>query len=295
MAMGAAAALIGGGWQVATRHATTSAIAPADLIILRYGIPALLLLPLVLRLGLVPKGVSKRLLVLMWCGAGLPFGLVAMTGTQFAPAAHMGVLMAGASPLIAAGLACLFWREWPDRLRALGLAMMSVGVLLLAGKSLADWSTSAWKGDLLFLLAATLWASFTLCFRRTGLTPWQAAAWVNVWSMLLVIVWVALRGGTQLFSAPASAIAWQALWQGVFAGALGLWTYSVAIARLGAANAAAFGALAPVVSALGGWYWLGDRLTFVDGLAVLAAVAGVFLASGALSAPPGAAAARAGG
>ncbi len=40
--------------------------------------------------------------------------------------------------------------------------------------------------------------------------------------MLLVAVWVALRGGTLLFSAPAAQVAWQALWQGVFAGALGL-------------------------------------------------------------------------
>ncbi len=282
--MGLAATLISGGWQVATRYATTSTIAPADLIVLRYGIPALLLLPIVLRSGLLPAGVSRPVLALMICGAGLPFGLLAMTGTQFAPSAHMGVLMAGASPLMAAALAWALWNDRPDGRRGVGLALVSAAVLLLAWKSVSDWTALTWKGDLLFLAGAMLWACFTLSFRRTGLTPWQAAALVNVWSMIFVVAWIVQRGGTPLFSAPIADLALQAVWQGALAGVLGLWTYSVAIARLGASNAAAFGALVPAVSALGGWYWLGDPLTVYDGMAVAAAAAGVLMASGALSA-----------
>jgi drug/metabolite transporter (DMT)-like permease len=235
-------------------------------------------------MGGKPSGLPWPRLLLLVCGAGLPFGWLAMSGTRFAPTAHMGVLMAGASPLIAAALAWVLWRERPDRARALGLALMLVGVLLLAGKSLTQWSTATWRGDLLFLAAATLWAGYTLGFRGSGLTPWQAAAVVNAASLLAVAAWVLLRGGTALSSVPPSALLWQALWQGLLAGALGLWTYSVAIARLGAAAAAAFGALAPVVSALGGWWWLGDALTGLDALAIAAAVVGVLLASGALQA-----------
>ncbi len=66
----------------------------------------------------------------------------------------------------------------------------------------------------------------------------------------------------------------------MLAGLLGLWSFNVAIRRLGAAPAAAFGALAPVVSALGGWWWLGERLSGLDLLAVACAVVGVALASG---------------
>ena len=282
--MGVAAALIGGGWQVATRQATTAAVAPADLAVLRYGIPALLLLPVMLRCGLLPRTVPRRLLALIVCGAGLPFGLVAMVGTQFAPTTHMGVLMAGASPLIAAALAFVLWRDRPGGTRSIGLLLMLLGVLLLAGKSLSNWSGASWKGDALFLLAATLWAGFTLSFRRTGLTPWQAAALVNTWSALGMLVWVLVHGGSGLLAMPMPELAWHALWQGLLAGVLGLWTYSVAIARLGAAPAAAFGALAPVVSAVGGWLLLGDPLTWLDGVAVMAAAGGVLLASGAMGA-----------
>ena len=283
--LGLAAAVIGGAWQVVTRHSTTTSIAAPDLAILRYAIPALLLLPLSLRIGLIPRGAARGPLALLVLGAGLPFGVVAMSGSQFAPAAHMGVLMAGASPLMAAALSWALWRERPGGWRLIGLALMALGVLLLGAHSLASMSSQTWRGDLLFLLAALLWALFTLAFRHARLTPWQAAAVVNSWSALLLLPWLIWRGGGHLLEAPAHDLLFQAVWQGLIAGLLGLWTFSGAIVRLGASRAAAFGALTPAISALGGWWWLGDVLTPLNGAAVLAAMLGVALASGAIDAP----------
>lgn len=284
--MGVAAALIGGGWQVATRVATTAShIAPADLVVLRYGIPALLLSPILWRMRSARPATSRYGLALLWIGAGLPFGMLAIAGTRYAPTTHMGVLIAGASPLFAAALSWLMWRERVTGPRAVGLVLMTCAVLLLFANALLDWSSQTWPGDLMFLAAAALWANYALAFRRLPLTPWQAAAFVNGVSALLVLPWALLRvllgHEVGLSTLPLADLAWQALWQGVFAGVLGLWTFSVAIARLGAAQAAAFGALAPVISALGGWLWLGDALTAVDAVAVAAAVGGVALASGA--------------
>ena len=287
MAAGLAAALIGGSWQVVTRQSTTTNLGPGDLVWLRYFIPALVLLPLTWRTGLLPQGVPRRWLALMVFGSGLPFGLLAMTGSRYAPTAHMGVLIAGAAPLFVALFAWLLFSERPDRWRATGLGFMAVGAALLGFKTLAGTALQGvWRGDLLFTLAAVLWACFTLSFRRSGLTPWQGAALVNTWSALLLLPWLCWllwHGEFQLFNAPLPDLIWQALWQGVLAGLLGLWTFNVAIRRLGAAPAAAFGALAPVVSALGGWWWLGEEMTAMDVLAVACAMVGVALASGLLS------------
>lgn len=291
---GVASALIGGLWQVVTRQSTTTTLAPTDLALLRYLIPTLLLWPLWRRTGLLPHGVPRHLLLGMVLGAGLPFGLLAMSGTRFAPAAHMGVLMAGASPLFAALFAWALWRDRPDRWRALGLGCMAGGVLLLGSGSLTGSigspisgpaTAGAWRGDLLFLAAAALWAGFTLCFRRSGLTAWQGTAVVNAWSAVLLLPWLLWHGEMRLFDAPLRDLLWQAAWQGMVAGLLGLAVFGVAIDRLGAARAAAFGGLAPAVSALGGWWWLGDALTPLDGLAVVLALVGVTLASGALNRP----------
>ncbi|KLN58480.1 DMT family transporter [Variovorax paradoxus] len=281
LAAGVASALIAGIWQVATRHSTTTTIAPADLAILRYGIPAIVLMPVWLRVGLLPRGVPLRWLIGMVLGAGLPFGLVAMTGTRFAPSAHMGVFMAGACPLFAAGLAWMLWHERPDRPRALGLAFLAAGIGILGAGSFRGFDAGAWRGDLLFLLAAALWAGFTLSFRRAGLGAWQGAAVVNAWSAILLVPWLLWRGGTGLLDAPLRDVLWQALMQGAVAGLLGLWVFGAAVARLGASQAAAFGGLAPVFSALGGWWWLAEPITGVDRIAIASAVIGVTLASGA--------------
>jgi drug/metabolite transporter (DMT)-like permease len=293
--LGTAAALIGGSWQVLTRLATTSTTAkldPIDLALLRYAIPALLLLPLLRRGGLWPREVPKLALLFVLAGAGLPFGLVAMSGTRFAPAAHMGVLMAGASPLIAAVLAFVIWRERAGGWRALGLAAMAIGVCLLGARSISTFDLSGggtWRGDALFLLAALLWAGYSLGFRRSGLAPWRGAALVSAWSTLFVLplwMWRALHEGSSLLQVAPQTLLFNAVFQGVVAGLLGLWTISAAIIRLGAAQAAAFGALTPVISALGGWWLLGDALSALDGFAVVCAVIGVLMASGALGAPP---------
>jgi len=280
LAAGVASALVGGAWQVATRHSTITTIAPADLAVLRYAIPAMVLAPVWLRVGLLPRGVPLRWLLGMVLGAGLPFGLVAMTGTKFAPSAHMGVFMAGASPLFATGLAWMLWKDRPDRSRAWGLAFLVAGMAVLGAGSFRGIDTNAWRGDLLFLLAAVLWAGFTLSFRRSGLSGWQGAAVVNAWSAILLVPWMLWRGETGLVDAPVRDVLWQALMQGMIAGLLGLWIFSAAVSRLGAPRASAFGGLVPVFSAGGGWWWLAEPITGVDLLAITSAVVGVALASG---------------
>ena len=129
-ALGLAAALasvaIGVGWQVATRLGTTTTLAPIDLALFRYAVPALVLAPLWLRAGLVPAGVGRGTVALMVLGAGLPFGLAAMAGAQFAPTAHMAVLLPGTMPLFVAMLAMAVLGERPAPVRLAGLALILV-------------------------------------------------------------------------------------------------------------------------------------------------------------------------
>ncbi len=75
-----AAALIGSGWQIASRHGVTTTLGPLEIAVLRYGVPALVLLPLLLRTGLLPPGLPRRRLGLMVLGGGLPFGLLVLAG-----------------------------------------------------------------------------------------------------------------------------------------------------------------------------------------------------------------------
>lgn len=286
-ALGLASALIGASWQIATRQSLSSGDdlwTPIDLAILRYGVPTILLAPWWLRwcASQVKRPTPLHLgpLAVAMIGAGLPFGLLAMHGAQRAPTAHMGVLMAGAAPPLAACLSWLLWRERPAPARLLGMVLMAVGVTSLGLEALRYANTATLAGDLLFLAAALAWACYMLSAPRTGLDAWTLAAVVNASAFAGLLVLLVLRGETpRLTQLPWSEIARAAWWQGTMAGVFGLWTITAAVARIGSTQAAAFGAAVPALAAVGGVLLLGEQLPPLDWLAVAATVMGVWLAS----------------
>lgn len=271
------AALIGAFWQLASRHGVTTTLGPVELAVLRYGVPALVLLPLLRQTGLLPRGLPRHRLALLVLGGGLPFGLVVLAGAQWAPAAHMGIFMAGSVPLFTASGAWLLAREGVAGRRLLGLALVVAGMAVFGAGAFASLADT-WRGDVLFVLAAMLWALYTLVFRHSGLTPWQGVAVVNAWSSLLLLPVLAIVGAPRLWSAPWTDVAWQALGQGVVAGLLGLVTYMAAIARLGAARAALSAALVPLLTAAGAAWLLQEPLTGATLAAVVLVMGGVALA-----------------
>ncbi len=281
-----AAALAGSGWQIASRYAMTTTLGPLDVALLRYGIPALVLMPLLCTTGLLPQKVPRASLALMVGGGGLPFGLLALAGAVHAPAAHMGVFLAGTMPLFAALAAWLVLGETIHRSRWAGMGLIAAGVFLLALQSLGhiEWG-GTWLGDLLFLMASAVWSVYGIAFRRTGLTPWQAVALVNAWSLILLLPLVAFAGVPRLLTAPWGDVVLQVLWQGGFAGLLGLLSFTAAVAHLGPSRAALSGSLVPLISAVGAAWLLGEALSGVTLALILAVMCGVALASGAFSRP----------
>jgi drug/metabolite transporter (DMT)-like permease len=103
---------------------------------------------------------------------------------------------------------------------------------------------------------------------------------------LLLIPLFLFAGVPKLLEAPPGDIVFQAIWQGVLAGVLGLAAFSLAISRLGATGAASFGALVPALAGLGGWWWLHEPLSVTDVAAILLVAAGVAIANGLLAAKP---------
>ena len=91
---------------------------------------------------------------------GLLYAVLAYSGFVFAPAGHAAVLMPGSLPLWTTLLAALFLGTRITRARALGLALIVAGRLLVGGSSLlrAFDGGEVWKGDLLFMVTALCWA-----------------------------------------------------------------------------------------------------------------------------------------
>ena len=275
-----AVVLIGASWQLATRWGVTTSLTPADLALLRYCIPALVLLPVLFRHGLLPRGVSPVLLACIVIGGGLPFGLLGMAGAAFAPASHMGALLPGSMPVFVAILCAVLLGERFGPLRLFGLASIVLGVGLVVASGFGAVDADILIGDMLFLTAGVLWAFYTVAFRKSGLTPWHGAALICFWSALLAVpMWLAVKG-TALTTAPITDIAVQILAQGILAGLLGLAAFGVAIRHLGASVSGVSGAPVPALTAVGGAVLLNEPIDALTGLSIPVIALGIWVYAG---------------
>jgi drug/metabolite transporter (DMT)-like permease len=219
----------------------------------------------------------------MVCGSGAPFFLICSLGMTYAPAAHVGVMLPGVMPMFVALFAFGLFRERFGGARLLGYGMVLTGVLALGGASLMQAGAGDWRGHALLLLSAASWACFTLAFKRSGLTAWQAAALINAVSVVIMVAIDLFQDGPNLWDLPWQTVALQGFAQGILSGLLALVAYSYAVTVLGASKASAFVSLTPALTAVVAALSLGE---WPDGMAVAAIVvvgAGVVLSSGVVS------------
>ena len=284
-ALGAASALsvvlIWASWLVSTRHSVGSALTPLDLSLMRYGLPALVLAPVWLRTGLWPRGVPKLPLVLMILGSGALFFQIVAFGMKHTPASAAGVLLPGTMPFFTALIGILVLGERPDRGRKLGMAAILLGgIVLLAGSIGGD--GLSWISYTVLPLGATCWAVYTHAFKHSGLSAFEGAALICVWSTIINLALLPFVG-TGLFDVPVHEVGLQLLTQGVLSGLVSTICYGWAVRVLGGTQAAAYTAITPVAAALAGGWLLGEPL----GAAVMAAAVvtgvGVLLSTGILS------------
>jgi len=285
--LGAAAALtataVWGSWIVITRFGVTTTITPHDAAFLRFAIPAAILCPVLLREGLALRRIGMGKTALMVAGSGLPFFLVSSSGMQFAPAAHAGALLPGAMPLFVALLASVFERERFGGWRSAGLALIVAGIVAIGGYNLLLGAPGQWRGHLLFLTGAFLWAIYTLAFRRAGIGAWHAAALINFYSVIAFAP-IYLLTGSHLPQTPWPELVLQGVSQGLLSGVVALFAYGAAVRRLGAARAAVFISLTPVVAALLAIPALGEWPDATTAFGIATVSLGVALASGAIGA-----------
>ena len=256
---GLTVALIWAGWTIATRFAVTRTLGPIDVTFLRFGVSGLLLWPVLACKGLGLDRMGWRHMAVMLIGAGVPFMMLASTGLRFAPASHVATLMIGMMPIFVALLSVLLFGERFTRAQSVGLLVVVAGVLCVGGHSLfLNRSSGEWRGDLMFLIAGLLFASYSLAQRRSGISSWHATALVNVISGVLFAPLYFFVFEPKLLSAPWSDVVVQVLAQGIVVAILGLFFYAESARRLGAARAAVFGSLTPALSVMMSVPFLGE-------------------------------------
>ena len=257
----------------------------AELLFLRLAPAAILLAPVMLRRGVLPRGLSPFRTFMIMVGAGIGFPALVISGLHHAPASDAGPLAPGMLPFWTALAALVMMGERPGPRRLLGLALIFAGALMVGvWAAVSGAEPGAWRGHLAFVTAAALWAVYTVVFRQSGLSPLHAAAIGMFWSTVFglpILLWI----GLPFAGAAPAEIAVMAFLQGVLMSLVALLTYGYAVRVIGAAEAGAFGALTPVLTLLGGVTLLGEPFgpTKIAGTGLVAV--GVLFASGVLSRP----------
>ncbi|KAA0698133.1 DMT family transporter [Neorhizobium sp. P12A] len=278
---GAVTVLIWATWILATRHSAATKLGTIDIGLIRYGIPAIVLAPVWLKTGLLPKQVPLKILALMVTGAGAVFFQLTTHAIHSTPAASAGILLGGSMPLATALIGVVLFKERPDITRWVGLGAIVVGVTILLLRSLSDASLPG-TSFILLPAGAVLWACYTHAFRRSGLTAIQASALIAIWSFLINLA-LAFVFGTSLMEVPLPEIGLQALSQGLLSGLAATVAYGIAVQRLGGTQAATFTAITPVLTTIGGGVLLGEEIGFAEIAAAVITGAGVALSTGILS------------
>jgi drug/metabolite transporter (DMT)-like permease len=274
IACGAGASLFWAAGFVAARHGIAIGFSPADIVFHRFVWAGLVFLPFVARAGLRDlggvgwaKGVALTLL------SGPPIAFLSYAGFLFVPLAHGGVIQPSCAALGGLALATLVLKEKLPAGRAAGAAVIVAGLVVIGADALATIGTHGLVGDLFFVIAGLMFATFATLLRLWRIAPTRAVAVTSVVSLVdVAIQWLAV-GFERMIALGLTENLVQLVVQGIFAGAGSTYLFTRSVVLLGAGRAAVFPSLVPGFTLLIGFLVLGE----VPSLAQLAGFAIVLI------------------
>lgn len=269
-AFAAATVCIWAGFVLLARMAGTSPLNGNDVVALRFGVAALILLPAWWWRWRVPL-FTRRMATLMLFG-GMAYTLLAYWSFRFAPAAHGAVLLSGVLPFFVAAVTWGLLGERPrPRLRQ-ALLCIAGGVGCLAVHSLGGLGQS-WPGDLMMLGASLCWALYTVLVRRWGYAPAETTIGVTLLSALVFLPVYLLVLPKGIAQVPLSSLLLQGFYQGVLVAIVAMVLYMQALARLGPLRLGTAMATVPAIAGIGATLVLGEPFSawLVGGLVLTSA------------------------
>lgn len=222
----------------------------------------------------------------LWAGilAGLLFAAefaliyVALEYTD----ASRGVIFLYTAPFfVALGAIWLLPNERMRRVQWIGMALAFGGVVVLFGENLGRAGEQAWKGDLMILFAAALWAATTLVIKASALarvSPEKTLLYQLGVSALVLPPLSLLLGESGVFA--PTAMVWASVAFQIFVVASSSYlAWFWLIRHYPATRLSSFSFLTPVMGVLAGVALLGEPLTLAIVIALALVGAGIWMAN----------------
>jgi len=234
----------------------------------------LVFLPVVARQGLGDLGgVGWTKGIVLTFLSGPPLAFLSYAGFLFVPLAHGGVIQPSCAALGGLALATLVLKEKLPARRAAGAAVIIAGLVVIGGDALATIGAHGLIGDLSFVTAGLMFASFSTLLRLWHIAPTRAVAVTSVVALLDVPIHALAFGFDRMLSLGLAENLLQFVVQGIFAGPGAIYLFTRSVVLLGAGRAAVFPSLVPGFTLLIGFLALGEipSLAQLAGFAIVLA------------------------
>jgi drug/metabolite transporter (DMT)-like permease len=264
-------------WLIVSRIASDSGLTIFDLAALRYGLAALVGIPL--SLYYKPwRGLRLSQIAILSFILGPIYILCVFAGFLFAPAAHGGIFMNGVLPLVSIVIGVSLFRAEPTSRQVFGSVLILISAVILAWDGNTFGSEAAWIGDLLFLVGAVFFSFYIILSERWQLGAMQIIFCGTVVNAALYLPIWALWLPSGLADAPLGPLMLQAIYQGFVPNLMGLLFIAHASRKIGNANTSTILAAVPGMGGILGALILGENLSLISILALIALTIGLLIA-----------------
>ena len=255
-------------------------LAPLPFTAIRFVISSLLLV-LVLRLvegpAKLPPGALKQLIILGVVGntcyqLAFILGLARTTATNSA-------LILSTLPTVVAVLAGALGLERITSRMWLGIALGTVGVVLVIATRGIGFERDTFIGDLITVAAVLCWAGYTLGLRRvaTGVSSLRVTT-ITTLTGTPGLVLAGLPGVVRLDWSAVGLEAWLAVaYSSVLSLVVAYLLWNRSVKAIGGARTAIYMCITPLVAVVGAWLLLGERPEPLQGVGAAFIITGVLL------------------
>jgi len=267
------------GFALTSRAIGASALTVADVALIRFLVPLILLIPFIPSHFNVIKQVRKSDLLFILLG-GIPFLFLASFGAKLAPTAYVGAILAATPPFFVAILSYIFYRQLVSIKRFLMLSIIMIGILIMVLGGLGKTSMDMLYG-IGFLLGASLaWAGYILALKRAALSAISVAiilSYISFFILSILMLTGIVESNIGSFSLQ-DALPFL-LVQGLGIGVVATIGFSYVVNLLGPIRTSTIGALSPGLTALLAVPIFGEPLSVTILLGMSLTITGVILSN----------------
>ncbi|WP_367179851.1 DMT family transporter [uncultured Tateyamaria sp.] len=232
-ALGTLTVLCWASYNVAAKQGIEDGLTPEALAFLRFAVPGLIALPLACFLALGQRKMPirlGRLAVLVLLGGPI-FGVIAVTGYEYAPLSH-GLLFAPVAVFLSGGvLGHILLKDSLSKGRVFGALVMFTGLAVLVGFQTSGLPDTWWVGAFFFVCAGMFWGAYTVLIKKWEVSLLSGTIAVASGSAVMAAVVLGPVALGTLASAPLQSVVFQAIMQGLIGGVLSV------VALIGAVRA----------------------------------------------------------